>query len=330
MASVKDFVLELLNEQPNLPNDKVADMVRAKFPKANTSAASVASIKSNARKTGELVERDTGGTLSDITVDVPDTSPETDEEIGIRLTKRFNTLNRMIAGIIKGVVPSLIVSGPAGLGKSFPVEKALEERKLEDENFKFDIVKGSISAVGLYIALYRMSEGGVLVIDDADDVFRDETALNILKGALDSNGKRVISWRKQAHWLEELDIPDRFEFAGQVVFLTNIDFEAQVVKGGSSAPHFKALMDRSLYLGLTLRTLQDYMVRIRQVVENEGMLARYGFKKADCSELMDFINENRKRFYHLSLRLVHQIALCRLADPENWKDDVEMTKMRAF
>lgn len=326
MATMKDYILELLAEQPNLPNEAVAELVRKKFKGANTSAASVASVKSMARRAGTLPEAPLVDTTPD-TTDVPDTSEEPEEAIRARLSKRFNTMDRMIAGIIKGIVPSLIISGPAGLGKSFPVEQALEAHKAEDENFTFDIIKGSASAVGLYIALYRMSEGGVLVIDDADDVFRDETALNILKGALDSNGKRIISWRKQAHWLEEQDIPDRFEFAGQVVFLTNIDFEAQVLKGGSTAPHFKALMDRSLYLGLTLRTLQDYMVRIRMVIEG-GMLDKYDFAREQKDEILAFVDEHRRRFYHLSLRLIHQIALCRLADEENWKDDVEMTKMR--
>lgn len=331
MATLKDYILELLKEQPNLPNDAVAELVRKKFPKANTSAASVASVKSNARKTGELVESDfDGGTIAVDDTDVPEDSEETEEEIDARLKRRFDTLDRMTAGVIKGIMPSLIISGPAGLGKSFPTELALENRVKEDPDFKYDIIKGSISAVGLYIALYRMSQGGVVIIDDADDVFRDETALNILKGALDSNGKRVISWRKQAHWLEEMDIPDRFEFEGQVIFLTNIDFEKMVLKGGSSAPHFKALMDRSLYLHLTLRTLKDYMVRIKQVVYGADMLKKYGLKKDEIKEIIDFVEANRKNFFHLSLRLIHQIALCRLADPKNWKDDVQMTKMRAF
>lgn len=338
MSSIKEYVLSAIAQQPTLSNDALATMVRKAFKGANTSPASIASIKSNARRSGELeranlvVEADI---LTHDDFNLPADSDEPEEVIGARLKRRFDALDRMAQSIIKGVVPSLIVSGPPGLGKSYGLRTALEAHAAENEDFQFDFIGGSISAVGLYIALYRMSgaeeEGGkpgVVILDDADDVFRDETTLNILKVALDSNERRIISWRKQAHWLEEEGIPDRFEFKGSVVFLTNVDFEAMVASGRQGAQHFKALMDRSMYLHLTLRTLKDFMVRIKQVVYGTDMLAKYGLKKKETDELVQFVDENRSRFYHLSLRLVHQIALCKIADPENWRADIEMTKMR--
>ena len=331
--NIKDFVLKTFVEQPRISNDDLAALVREEFS-SNTTAASVSSIKSNARKSGEL---EAAELMSDVDVspqtidDLPEDSEEDEEEVGARLTKRFSALDRMAAGVIRGVVPALIVSGPAGLGKSYGIEQALAKAEREDMtgDFKYDVINGSISAVGLYIALYRMREGGVVVLDDADDVFRDETALNLLKSALDSSEHRVISWRKQAHWLEAEGVEDRFEFKGRVIFLTNIDFERKVESNSPGAVHFKALMDRSLYLHLTMRTLRDYMVRIKQVVIGASMLKKYGLDEEQIDELLEYVEENRKRFYHLSLRLVHQIALCRLADPENWRDDIEMTKMRA-
>jgi hypothetical protein len=333
-GSIKDFVLSTLAEQPGLGNEQMAELVREEFQGANTSAASISSIKSNARKSGELEGAELRNGNGDRPVapqeDIPEDNGEDEEEIDARLRVRFDALDRMAAGVIRGVVPALIVSGPAGLGKSYGIEKALEKAETEDETgqFKFDVINGSISAVGLYIALYRMKDGGVVVLDDADDVFRDETTLNILKAALDSGDRRVISWRKQAHWLEAEGIEDRFEFNGRVIFLTNIDFEKQVNSGRPGSVHFKALMDRSLYLHLTLRTLRDYMVRIKQVVVGEDMLKKYGLEDEQIGEIIAYVEEYKTRFYHLSLRLIHQIALCRLADPENWKADVEMTKMK--
>ncbi len=331
--NIKDFVLKTFTEQPRISNDSLAALVREEFS-SNTTAASVSSIKSNARKSGEL---EAAELMSDVDVspqiidDLPEDSEEDDEEVEVRLTKRFSALDRMAAGVIKGVVPALIVSGPAGLGKSYGIEQALAKAEREDMtgDFQYDVINGSISAVGLYIALYRMKDGGVVVLDDADDVFRDETALNLLKSALDSSEHRVISWRKQAHWLEAEGVEDRFEFKGRVIFLTNIDFERKVESNSPGAVHFKALMDRSLYLHLTMRTLRDYLVRIRQVVIGASMQKKYGLDEDQIEELLEYVEENKKRFYHLSLRLVHQIALCRLADPENWRDDIEMTKMRA-
>lgn len=332
-GSIKDFVLGVLGEQPHISNDALAELVRESFAGANTSPASISTIKSNARKSGELEA--TILRSEDIRPaepeDIPEDNGETDEEVDVRLRTRFDALDRMAAGVIRGVVPALIVSGPAGLGKSYGIERALEKHDAEtlDEGFKYDVINGSISAVGLYIALYRMKDGGIVVLDDADEVFRDETALNILKSALDSSEHRIISWRKQAHWLEAEGIEDRFEFKGRVIFLTNIDFERQVESNRPGAVHFKALMDRSLYLHLTMRTLKDYMIRITQVVVGENMLKKYGLSEEQVADILEYLEENKKRFYHLSLRLVHQIALCRLADPENWKVDIEMTKMKA-
>jgi hypothetical protein len=331
MSVIRDMVKVIVEKHPEWDNEQIAQEVQKLVPGAKTTAASVSSIKSNLKKMGELPELPRlGGPVIPTEPQGPseEETDETDDEIKDRLNKRFAALERMTNAVIGGVMPSLIVSGPAGLGKSFNLRNALKEAHMDNDLY-FDIISGSITAVGLYIALWNARDGGVVLLDDADDVFRDETALNLLKAALDSGETRVISWRKQANWLKEEGIDDRFVFNGQVVFLTNIDFESQVHSGRAGAVHFRALMDRSLYLSLTLRTLRDYMIRIEQVVYQGGMLRKEHHLDDDqVEEIMDYVRENKGRFYHLSLRLVHQIALCYKADQENWKADVEMTKMR--
>jgi hypothetical protein len=173
---------------------------------------------------------------------------------------RYSALERMADRLVVGEIPSLIVSGPPGLGKSYTLKGAIDRHAgdVDDENVfgnrVMDWVGGSISSVGLYKALSACRDGGVLVLDDCDDVFRDEVSLNLLKVALDSSKERVVSWRKESTWLITDDIPDRFDFQGHVCFITNIDFEAAIQTGRRDAEHFKALIDRSMYLCLTLRT----------------------------------------------------------------------------
>jgi hypothetical protein len=195
----------------------------------------------------------------------------------------------------------------------------------------YDIISGSITAVGLYQALWNTRNGGIVMLDDIDEVFRDEVCLNLLKAALDSGKKRMLSWRKEASWLEEYGIDKTFEYKGHVMFLTNIDFEAEIAKNGKLAEHFKALIDRSYYLCLTLRTKRDFMIRIRQVAGGaEGMLCTtHGLTIEETDEVLDFITEHQDRFYNLSLRLADQIARMRALDPEGWMEDVEATKMRS-
>lgn len=337
-GNIKQYVLELVADQPGLDNDTIAAMVRKKFPGASTTAASVSSIKSNARRSGELEKQEVmaqADALADEEDELPpEDSDESEEEIDLRIKKRFDAMDRMASGVMRGIVPAMIAAGPAGLGKSWGIKEALDRRKKEAAeagfDFSYDYLTGAVSPVGLYISAWNYRHKGcVIVLDDCDSVFGDEDSLNILKAMLDSNARRYISWRKKSRWLEDLGIDDNFEFEGSVIFLTNLDFEKKAESGKAYAAHFKALMDRCLYLHLTIRSIKDFMVRIKQVVYGQKMLEQYGFTPEQTDELMQFVFENRKRFYHLSLRLVHQIALLQLADPDNWKADVEMTKMRA-
>ena len=252
-------------------------------------------------------------------------STESDTERLERITRQYTTLDRLATRIISGQLPSLIISGPPGLGKTYSVERALQTSGKDH-----DIIRGSISAVGLYRALYEQRNGGVVVLDDCDAVFRDEEALNLLKIALDSSDKRTLSWRKLARWLEDLDIPTSFDFQGSVVFCTNLDFEAEINRGSKMAIHYQALVDRSLYLSLTLRTIQDYLCRIRQVVITEGQFEQRGLTPEEAEDTMVWVETHANKFYTLSIRSALQVAACRLMDAENWPDDVVATKLRTL
>lgn len=318
-----DLILTILTEDPTLDNEAVAMEVQRRLPGATTSAASVSSTKSRLRKEGLLAPTN-GDTVLHVAPEsgLPE---ETDGERSARIRKRYETLRRMTRRVVNGHLPSLIVSGPPGLGKSYTVETMLKKHGRQH-----DIMSGTISAVGLYIALYEQSEGGVVVLDDCDDVFRNETCLNLLKAVLDSGETRTVSYRKLAHWMDEMDIPQKFEFRGSVVFCTNVDFELAIRKGSAMAHHFQALIDRSLYLSLTMRTQEDFLTRLRHVGIEDGLLVERGLTEEQAHEVMDYVVTNADNFYSLSIRLLMQIAYCYLDDPEHWKFDVEATKMRTI
>lgn len=343
-TNISDLVLTLVAQNPSWSNDQIADEVQRRVPGSTTSGASVSSIKSKAKKNGGQQGLVTFDTASEALLEELPT--ETDEERADRIKTRYHTLERMSHRVSNGGVPALIVSGPPGLGKSYTVEETLRNTEnmvdastlnpdevfalAEEHTPMYDIICGTITAPGLYIALWNMRNGGVLVLDDCDDAFRDETSLNLLKAVLDSSSTRRVSYRKRASWLEELGIPSSFEFNGSVVFCTNVDFEAAIKKGTGMATHFEALIDRCLYLSLTMRTKEDFITRIQQVAIEEGLLEAQGLTEEEAHELMNFILENRDNFYGLSLRLVLQVAACYKEDKENWRDDVTATKMRTF
>jgi hypothetical protein len=258
---------------------------------------------------------------------------ETDEEIMTRLAQRFDILEDMTRAVKKGDVRSMIVTGPPGVGKSFGVEKVLSKHDVfadvanDSKLKKYEVVKGAMSALGLYKKLYEYSEKKcILVFDDCDSVLLDDLSLNILKAALDSGKKRMIHWNTDSRSLSQEGMPNSFEFKGGAIFITNIKFDH--VKSKKLRDHLEALESRCHYLDLTIDTEREKLLRIKQVVRDADMLAAYDMPDEAKTEVVQFIMDNAKRMRELSLRMVLKVADIRVSMPERWKSVVEVTCMR--
>lgn len=256
---------------------------------------------------------------------------ETDDSIIGRLQQRFGILNQMTLAVKEGIVRSMIVSGPPGVGKSHGVLKVLEKadllNTLAERPPKYEVVKGSVSAVGLYAKLYEFSdEGNVLVFDDADGVFFDETSLNLLKAALDTTDRRFINWNKDSRLLRSDGIPNRYEFKGSVIFITNINFS--YVRSKKLRDHLAALKSRSHYIDLEMDSNREKLLWIHAIVQ-EGMLDRYGFANTSDvgTELMNFVVDNQDKMRELSLRVILKLADLRKSFPTQWESMAKVTLM---
>ncbi|MFM9151298.1 MAG: ATP-binding protein [Candidatus Planktophila sp.] len=255
---------------------------------------------------------------------------ESDQEIMDRIKDRFTILEDMTKGVRKGDVRAMIVSGPPGVGKSFGVEAVLTKDDLFDKmgerKPRYEIVKGAMSAIGLYSKLYEFSNrGNVLVFDDCDSVLLDELSLNILKAALDSSKKRTISWNTDSRVLRSEGIPNSFEFQGSAIFITNIKFEH--VRSKKLRDHLDALESRCHYLDLTIDTTREKILRIKQIV-GDGMLDGYDLDDAAKSEVVQFIEVNKDKMRELSLRMVIKVADLRAAMPDKWMNVAALTCMK--
>ena len=260
----------------------------------------------------------------------PEVYTESEEAAIERIRERFDILDQMAEGTTTGAVRAMIVSGPPGVGKSFGVEKVMEQASLFDKmaqrRNRFEVVKGAMSALGLYAKLYKFSdEGNVLVFDDCDSILLDDLSLNILKAALDSSKKRYISWNTDSNMLNREGIPDRFEFKGSVISITNIKFE--YVRSKKLKDHLDALESRCHYLDLTLDTQRDKFLRIKQIVR-DGMLDSYDFEEGAAQEIVDYMWEMKSRLRELSLRTVLKIADLRKMSANNWKRLAETTILK--
>jgi hypothetical protein len=257
----------------------------------------------------------------------------TDEEILERLRTRFTILDDMTRAVKKGDVRAMIVTGPPGVGKSFGVEKVLSKHDVfatvaQNEKLKkYEVVKGAMSAIGLYKKLYEFSDKKcILVFDDCDSVLLDDLSLNILKAALDSSKKRTIHWNTDSRLLRTEGVPNSFEFQGGCIFITNIKFDN--VKSKKLRDHLEALESRCHYLDLTIDTEREKILRIKQVITECGMLDDYEFGEEAKQELVEFVDVNKHKLRELSLRTVLKVADLKRSMPNNWQAVAEVTCMR--
>jgi hypothetical protein len=258
---------------------------------------------------------------------------ETDEDAMNRIATRFEILDEMASACIRGDVRAMIVSGPPGVGKSFGVERQLEKAAMFDQiagnRPRFEVVKGAMTALGLYALLYKYSDKkNILVFDDCDSVFGDELTLNILKAALDSGKRRRICWNSDSRLLRDEGIPNSFNFNGSAIFITNLKFEN--VRSKKLQDHLEALESRCHFIDLTIDTQRDKMLRIRQVDRDAegGLFADYNFQNGEGAEVLDFMQTNQKKLREMSIRMALKLADLIKISPKNWKALAESTCMK--
>jgi predicted AAA+ superfamily ATPase len=273
------------------------------------------------------------GEYTDAVVDAPveTATVESDEAAITRIRERFEILDEMTKAATNGDIRAMIVSGPPGVGKSFGVEQIVEKACLFDQiagkRLRAEVVKGSATPIGLYQTLYKYSDPNcVVVFDDCDSILVDDVSLNLLKGALDSGKKRKISWLSESSTLRREGIPDSFEFRGSVIFITNLKFDG--LKSQKLKDHLEALQSRCHYLDLTLDTMRDKILRIKQIAQDGALFQDYDFEQCVQDEIIEFLNDNKNRMREMSLRMAIKVADLRKSFPLKWKEMARVTCMK--
>jgi hypothetical protein len=256
---------------------------------------------------------------------------ETDDEVMTRIGERFDILDQMTKATIAGDVRAMIVVGPPGVGKSYGVEKQLEHSglfdKLSGRKIKYEVIKGAMTPIGLYCTLYKHSDrNNVLVFDDCDSVFQDDLSLNILKAALDSGKKRRIYWNSDSAMLRREGVPDMFDFKGACIFITNLQFSN--LKSKKLQDHLEALQSRCHFLDLTLNTMRDRFLRIKQIYRKGELFADYNFTQEQGDMVIEFMEQNQTRLREMSLRMALKIADLTRVSESNWRALAATTCMK--
>lgn len=246
----------------------------------------------------------------------------TPRESRFTINERFGFVSDMVTMLANGAQASVVVTGPGGLGKSYTVTKSLAANGFKDMSLldaeyqvgqritgkKFIVIKGYSTPKGLYRTLYE-NKDGVIVFDDCDSVLKDPVSLNLLKGALDSYSRRIISWRAD---IRDEDLPTSFEFKGRVIFISNL----------SSSQIDQAIITRSMAVDLSMTT-QQKIDRMRHILESgEFMPEANKEHKVDALNLVEQLKDSVKE---LSLRTLIQVTKIRASAGANWCNLAEYT-----
>jgi hypothetical protein len=168
----------------------------------------------------------------------------------------------------------------------------------------------------------------VLVFDDCDTILFDDVALNLLKGALDSGKSRRISWLSESRVLKDEGIPNSFSFKGSVIFITNLKFDK--MKSQKLKDHLDALQSRCHYLDLTLDTMRDKLLRIKQIAQTGALFQDMDISEAGTEEIIAFMDANQNRLREMSLRMAIKIAQLYKSFPLKWQSLAATTCMTAI
>ena len=232
------------------------------------------------------------------------------------INTRFGFVEKLVNMVATGVQPSAVITGEGGLGKTYTVTKTLEANGFKDisdlADFQvgsvintrkcFTMVKGYSTAKGLYRTLFENNKS-IVVFDDCDAVLKDPVALNLLKGALDSYGKRIISWNAD---MKDDDLPRSFEFTGRVIFISNMDQDRID----------QAIRSRSMMIDLSM-TLDQKIDRMEFIAKSDEFLPEYDATvKSDALKLIRSIKTECKE---ISLRTLIAVSKIR-ASNKDWKD----------
>ena len=236
------------------------------------------------------------------------------EKFGINA--RFGFVEKLVSMVASGVQPSAVITGEGGLGKTYTVTKTLEEHGYKDisdlAEFQvgavlnarkcFTTVKGFSTAKGLYRTLFENNKS-IVVFDDCDAVLKDPVALNLLKSALDSYGKRIISWNAD---MRDDDLPRSFNFEGRVIFISNM----------TQDKIDQAIRSRSMMIDLSMTTDQK-IDRMEYIAKSDAFLPEYDASiKTDALAL---IRELKDECKEISLRTLIAVSKIRAAN-EDYRD----------
>lgn len=236
------------------------------------------------------------------------------------INARFGFVEKVVRMVASGIQASAVITGEGGLGKSFTVLKTLESMKMRDLNTMeigmavkpadtYVQIKGFSTAKNMFRTLYE-NNGSTIIFDDCDSILKDAVAINILKAALDSYDRRIITWG--AEMRGDDDLPRSFEFNGKIIFISNL----------AQNKIDQAIRTRSMLIDLSM-TQEQKIDRMEHLIGCSDFMPEYSLAiKNDAISLIRKLKDSARE---ISLRTLITVSKIRAAAGEDWAELAEYT-----
>lgn len=228
----------------------------------------------------------------------------------------YDNLKQYINFIVEKKANALIVCGPPGMSKTYTVRRTLHfagKRPGRD----YVIEKGaSLGLLATYSLLYK-NKKRLLVLDDFDTPLANQDVVNLLKSITDTYTKRIVSLPRERvlgtmdKGESSIGVPEKFEFDGQLVIITNLN-KSQIDRALiSRAPAFEVNYNVQEILASTKKMLKfintSVDMKIKEEVYNYILALYKNDKKID-----------------LSFRAVKSAIDARVGNPSGWREMVQV------
>ena len=239
----------------------------------------------------DLVDEDPMVSFTVLLDSVEDMTHNDDSEFGIN--ERFEFLEALTRMVDRRDVKGLVVTGQGGLGKSYTVFDTLGRDRQD-----VSVVKGYASARALFDTLQE-SPKSLHIFDDCDSVLEDKDAVNLLKGAIDTEDT-IISWRTAKGGETE-----SFRFEGRCIFISNKEL--------SDVP--QPILSRCHFVDVNMTT-DEKIARIKHISADLDI----GTNKTQTREVFKLIEGMKYEIQDLNIRTFMKSCAIRQSGEKRWAE----------
>lgn len=208
------------------------------------------------------------------------------------INQRFQFIENYVNLVADRIQPSMIITGPGGLGKSHTVvntllkagytdisnvESLVEGQVLPINRFK--VIKGFSTPKAMYRTLFE-NKNSIVIFDDCDAVLRHADAINVIKSAADTTDERIVSWNSEGAFGSGDDLPKSFRFEGSIIFISNLSKEQipQAIRTRSICIDVSMTTDQKIQRMEMIATSDSFMPEVDTSIKTAALDAIREYK----------------------------------------------------